>query len=70
MRQLCGGQIQGCFNESVVEAMMDSTVVCAGTVMGGHKAMIAYMHLMSKIAHFIAKESCMKWGISQVHPAM
>ena len=59
-------QIRDCFNESVVEATLDATVVCAGTILGGRNASIAYLQLMSDIAHFTAKESCMTFGIDQV----
>ena len=42
---------------------MDQTVVCAGTVLGGRTALIAYMQLMSYVAHFVARDSCtMEWG--------
>ena len=64
----CEPQIRDCFNDTVVEAMMDQTVVCAGTVLGGRTALIAYMQLMSYVAHFVARDSCtMEWGIDQVH---
>ena len=64
------GQIRECFNESVVEAVMDATVVCAGTILGGRNASMAYLQLMSDIAHFTAKESCMTFGVDQVHQGL
>lgn len=59
-------QLRDCFNETVVEAMMDSTVVCAGTILGGRTPLLSYLQLMSEVAHFITKESCMAFGIDQV----
>ena len=59
-------QLRDCFNESVVDAMLDKTVVCAGTVLGGRTALMSYIQLMSEVAHFITKESCMAFGIDQV----
>ena len=59
------GQVRDCFNDSVVDAMLDVTVVCAGTIMGGRDATIAYLRLMSDIAHFVAKEACMAFGVDQ-----
>ena len=68
---LCdGGQIRDCFNESVVEAVLDATVVCAGTILGGRNASMAYLQLMSDIAHFTAKESCLTSGVDPVHLAL
>ena len=59
-------QIRDCFNESVLESLMDATVVCAGTTMGGRDAIMAYLQLMSDIAHFLAKESCfVTFGVDQ-----
>ena len=62
----CEPQIRDCFNESVVDAMIDQTVVCAGTIIGGRIALMSYLQLMSDVAHFVTKESCMAFGIDQV----
>ena len=62
----CEPQIRDCFNESVVDAMIDQTVVCAGTIIGGRTALMSYLQLMSDVAHFVTKESCMEYGVDQV----
>ena len=46
--------------------MIDQTVVCAGTIIGGRTALMSYLQLMSDVAHFVTKESCMAFGIDQV----
>ena len=69
MHQLCGmaacirldrgAQVEKCSNKSVLTAIADSTLVCAGAILGGRAAMRAYLALMLDVAHFIAHESCM-----------
>ena len=57
--------IRECFHASIVDAMMDQVVVCAGTIMGGRTALTSYLQLMFNVAHFITKDSC-DWGFDQV----
>ena len=51
--------METCFNKSVLTAIADSTVVCAGAILGGRAAIREYLALMLDVAHFIAHESCM-----------
>ena len=60
-----GVQVETCFNKSVLTAIADSTVVCAGATLGGRNAILAYLQLMLDVAHFVAKEQCMSDGIDQ-----
>lgn len=48
-----------------MEALLDSPVVCAGTILGGRNATLAYLQLVSDVAHFVAREACMTFGIDQ-----
>lgn len=59
------GQILKTFNASVYEAMRKTTVVCAGTILGGQSAVRAYLQLMTEVVLFIAKEECMEHGVDQ-----
>ena len=58
-------QVTSCFNESVLADMKDSTVTCAGAVLGGRYAIRAYLQLLLDVLHLVTKESCKTSGADQ-----
>ena len=54
-----GAQVETCLNKSVLTAIADSTVVCAGAIVGGRRAIRAYLALVLDVGHLTARESCM-----------
>ncbi|KAK9827985.1 hypothetical protein WJX81_005234 [Elliptochloris bilobata] len=54
--------VEKCFNDSVLQAISDSNVVCSGTVFGGLDAMLAYLQLLFDVANFATKPGCLSLG--------
>ena len=50
----------------MVDAIKHNPVKCAGTILAGRGAALAYMQLALDVALFTAKETCMTYSLDQV----
>lgn len=57
--------MENCFNATVVDAIKHNPVKCAGTILAGRGAALAYMQLALDVALFTAKETCMQYSLDQ-----